>query len=181
MLLDIAERVARERGYNGFSYADLAEEIGIRKASIHYHFPKKEDLAFALMTRYRTEFFNHLKTIKSKNRTGRDRLLAYIKLYRSALSGCNTLCLCVAFSSSPDSLSDKVLSEIKKFYKDNKRWLEEIFQLGYEDGTIENVANARKEAAACLAIVEGAQLIARSSKQISDFDNATAHLKSRLT
>ena len=180
-LLDSAERVARERGYDGFSYADLAKDIGIRKASIHYHFPKKEDLALALMERYRVGFFEQLERIKLKRDTGGSRLRDYLNIYRSALSGCDTLCLCVAFSSGRDSLSDSVLSEIQKFHKGNKKWLGETFQLGHEDGSIADVKQLDQEAASCLAIVEGAQLISRSSKNISDFDIATAQLTSRIT
>ena len=59
-LLDSAEQAVRQRGYNGFSYADLAREIGIRKASIHHHFPTKADLGLALIERYNQNFFSKL-------------------------------------------------------------------------------------------------------------------------
>ncbi len=179
-LLDSAERAVRARGYNGFSYADLAEDVGIRKASIHYHFPKKDDLAKALMSRYRETLFSDLKNINARHKTGGARLHDYIQIYKSGLSGCKCLCLCVAFSSGQDSLSDQVLLEIQKFHSGSRKWLIETFTLGHKDNSITNVGNIEQEAAACLAIMEGAQLIARSSRKIEDFDTAAAQLTSRV-
>jgi len=180
-LLDSAEKAARKWGYDGFSYADLADDIGIRKASIHYHFPKKDDLALALMERYREKFFDSLAVIKQKHMRASDQLTAYIRLYKAALSGCDTLCLCVAFSTGRDNLSEAVLKEINTFHKFSITWLSDVFETGQLDKTIASVQKPLEEAAACLATVEGAQLIARSSKKISHFDRALAHLKSRLT
>lgn len=71
-LLDSAESLARMRGYNGFSYADLSREVGIRKASIHHHFPTKADLALAVLERYRREFTAGLEQLtRSQPTAGR--------------------------------------------------------------------------------------------------------------
>ena len=51
-ILDVAERLAQVRGFNGFSYADIAAEVGITKAALHYHFASKADLGEALISRY---------------------------------------------------------------------------------------------------------------------------------
>ena len=51
-LIRTAEQLMRTRGYSAFSYADLSESVGIRKASIHHHFPTKEDLGKALVEEY---------------------------------------------------------------------------------------------------------------------------------
>ena len=75
-LLDLAERAVRSRGYDGFSYADLARAQGIRKASIHYHFPTKADLSQNLMARYHTRFEKQLLRITTGRRTGSMRWLS---------------------------------------------------------------------------------------------------------
>lgn len=48
-ILDTAQDLIRHRGYSAFSYADIADRVGIRKASIHYHFAAKEDLVLSLI------------------------------------------------------------------------------------------------------------------------------------
>jgi len=180
-LLDSAERVARARGYEGFSYADLAKEVGIRKASIHYHFPKKADLAQALIARYRINFFENIEKISTDNQTGGARLKAYLNLYKTGLSNCDALCLCVAFSVGPESLSSPVLKELETFHGDSLIWLASVFELGVHDGSIMSSASPENEAAATMALVEGAQLLARSANKISYFDRSLEQLLSRIT
>ena len=92
-LLDSAERAARRRGYDGFSYADLATDIGIRKASIHHHFPKKADLALELIDRYATRFAGQLSEIATAEPNAAAKLRAYHGLYRDALGAATQLCL----------------------------------------------------------------------------------------
>ncbi len=59
-ILDAAERFARQAGYNGFSFRDVAAEVGIKSASVHYHFPTTGDLGAALAGRYADRFFERL-------------------------------------------------------------------------------------------------------------------------
>ena len=78
---------------DGFSYADLSEAVGVRKASIHYHFPTKAALSAALMDRYHETIAAHCQDIARSNETAASRLLGLIDLYRAALSDGKTLCL----------------------------------------------------------------------------------------
>ncbi|MEO9863924.1 TetR/AcrR family transcriptional regulator, partial [Yoonia sp.] len=73
-LLDSAERAARTRGFDGFSYADLAQDVGIRKASIHHHFPTKAALSAALMERYYNDLKAVCEDIDMSQETGGARL-----------------------------------------------------------------------------------------------------------
>ena len=66
-ILDVAEGLAQTRGFNGFSYADIAAEIGITKASLHYHFPSKADLGRALVRRYTERFMDALDAIEASD------------------------------------------------------------------------------------------------------------------
>ncbi|MEM7050391.1 MAG: TetR/AcrR family transcriptional regulator [Acidobacteriota bacterium] len=179
-LLDSAEKLARMRGYDAFSYADLAREVGIRKASIHHHFPSKADLALALVKRYRSRFAQALEGIAQRHRTAGRRLTEYFEVYRQALSGGQTVCLCVAFSAGRNSLSTEVLAELAAFDRASRDWLAEIFRLGRYDGSIANVGDPRAEAAACLALAEGAQLQACSSEDVERFDAAIQQMLGRL-
>lgn len=178
-LLDSAEAIARQRGFNGFSYADLAAAVGIRKASIHHHFPTKAVLGQAMMERYRHAFGDALAEIKRSANSAADRLRSYIELYRNALQGGKTICLCVALSSDRSSLDDATLAEISQFHSASLAWLENLFDDARLDGSIRNVANSKQEAAQCLALVEGAQLMAHARADAEPFNTATALLLAR--
>lgn len=180
-LLDSAERAVRERGYDGFSYADIAQEVGIRKASIHYHYPAKSDLALALIQRYRKALQVLLEDISERGKDAGSKLQAYLKFYRSAMANGDTVCLCVAFAISRDNLANPVLAELNQFHDDSIQWLAKIYAEAIEDGSISGVLNPNHEAASTLALVEGAHLIARSAKNMKRFDSAIKQLKARIT
>ncbi len=179
-LLDVAERAARSRGFDAFSYADLSEAVGIRKASIHHHFPAKADLALALISRYRENFHATLAHIDGINPSAGERLTAFLRIYRDALSDGQTVCLCVAYSSGRDSFQAPVIGELDAFHADCLAWLEALFEQASHDKTIKDPGPADKEAKACLALVEGAQLMARAAMDPNRYDAATALLKGRI-
>ena len=179
-LLDSAERAARTRGFDGFSYADLAEDVGIRKASIHHHFPSKAKLSVALMAPYHTGFETICADIDTTETSGSARLIALIDRYRLALDGGKCLCLCVSFSTSRESLPREVIDQISRFRAMMIGWLKTTFEFGHSDGTIEGVAEPAFEAAATLSLLEGAQLAARTEENLALFDNALKLLRQRL-
>ncbi len=179
-LLASAEASARAHGYDGFSYADLAADVGIRKASIHHHFPKKRDLALALIERYAAAIAVELDAIADRVTRASDQLRAYIAMYRGALSGGSTLCLCVAFSLSRESVADDVAAAIDRFRDRSVAWLVEVFERGKLDGSIHDVQAPADEAITCLALVEGAQLAARAALSPDRFDSALVLMAKRL-
>ncbi len=73
-ILDIAERLVQTRGYNGFSYADIAQALHVTKASLHYHYPAKADLGKELIERYERNFLNALAHIDAESRNAREKL-----------------------------------------------------------------------------------------------------------
>ena len=160
-LLDSAERAARTLGFDGFSYADLAADVGITKASIHHHFASKATLAVALMQRYYSDLETACREIDQEQTTGAARLEALIARYRGALDGGQSLCLCVSFSTSTQSLSIETIVEMKRFRSMMIDWLLMTFTQGKQDGTIGAVADPITEATATLSLLEGAQLAAR--------------------
>lgn len=179
-LLDAAETAARRRGFDGFSYADLADAVGIRKASIHYHFPTKPDLSLALIHRYTKAFFADLDHITETQTTGAGRLEALIEIYRTALSGGESVCLCVSFSAHADPLPDAVLSDIRSFREGVIAWIADAVKLAHDDGTVQPAGLSEQDAPGVLALLEGAQLAARAQGDLGPYDAAVATLRSRL-
>ena len=180
-LLISAESAVRSRGFDGFSFADLAKDVGIRKASIHHHFPTKADLSCALMQRYSGNFEQTRKDIDSRCPTGASRLLAMIDCYRRALDGGKSLCLCVSFSTSRESLTPEVLLQMGQFRAMMLAWFGTVFELGAADGSIQSVQDNGKEAAAVLPLLEGAQLAARAQENPALFDVALDLMVQRLS
>lgn len=179
-LLDSAENAVRTLGFDGFSYADLAEEVGIRKASIHYHFPTKANLSVALMQRYKDNFQTICEGIDASVATGGSKLSALIEQYRIGSSGGKRLCLCASFSASRDSLPEDVLEEINQFRALVVGWLTATFETGSQDGTIKAVFDPTLEAKATLSLLEGAQLAARAQENAQIFEDAIALLTARI-
>ena len=179
-LLDSAEDAARRRGYDGFSYGDLAKQVGIRKASIHHHFPTKADLALAILERYSATVLAQLAEIKAEHDTAAAQLDAYLQVYRDALKGGEMVCLCVSFSAGRDSLAPPILAQLMKFHEQSLLWLKAVFDLASTDATIAQPGRPIAEAAACLALVEGAQLMARAAATTELYDMALTTLKARL-
>ncbi|MEO1574454.1 MAG: TetR/AcrR family transcriptional regulator [Pseudomonadota bacterium] len=179
-LLTAAEDVCRKRGYDGFSYADLAREVGIRKASIHHHFPTKADLAVALIDSYSDAFFAALERIEQRHETSAGRLRAYLSRYRRALEGGESVCLCVSMSLGRDRLSDAGLAGLKRFHERSHAWLLRAFEQAQSDQGVRDLGAPVDEARACLAMVEGAQLIARALGRSAAFDHAVKTFSARL-
>lgn len=179
-LLDAAETAARARGIDGFSYATLAETVGIRKASIHYHFPTKAALSSALMDRYTSEMMRACADIDGRYSTGGERLRALIEHYRQALNGGETLCLCVAFSGNRNSLSEDVGDKVDAFRTMVLTWIASAFVRGRDDGSIAGVADPMDEAHAALALCEGGQIAARAKGDLAPFDAALSLILMRL-
>jgi TetR/AcrR family transcriptional repressor of nem operon len=179
-ILNSAERAARMRGFDGFSYADLSSDVGVSKASIHHHFATKAVLAVALMQRYHTDLEAACAEIDQEHTTGAARLVALITRYQDALNDGRSLCLCVSFSTSTESLSTEIIIEMNRFRSMMLAWLSKTFIQGKDDGTIQYVVDPVSEAAATLPLLEGAQLTARVAQDALLFEAAVQLLLARL-
>jgi TetR/AcrR family transcriptional repressor of nem operon len=180
-LLNSAENAARRLGFDGFSYADLAQDVGIRKASIHHHFPTKATLSVALMQRYHENFQAVCAEIDASFNTGGARLAELIQQYKKGSDDGKRICLCASFSASRDSLSAEVVEEISLFRTMVVGWMTDTFEKGRSDGTISGVTRPALEAATTMSLLEGAQLAARAEENPALFDHATMLLMARIS
>lgn len=125
-ILELAQELIQKHGFNGFSYADLASIVGIRKASIHHYFPTKADLGIAVIQQYRESFNDKLNEIDAKGCKFQEKIQAYAKLYEEVLRE-NRLCLCGMLASDIQTLSRPLQKEIQGFFTDNVKWIAKIF------------------------------------------------------
>ncbi len=178
-LMDVAEDQLRRKGAEGVSYGDLSKGIGIRTASIHYHFPAKSDLLSAVMARYGKVVLAHLEDTWRLPHAAH-RIEAFLDLYREALKDGSSLCLCVAYTVSQESLDPDTRGEVTQFRDAVITWLMRTFDQGRKDASVQSVGDLSSEAAAALALAEGAQIAARLRGAVHPFDQATRGLRHRL-
>src|SRR5690349_12960581 len=122
-ILDVAERLAQVRGFNGFSYADIAAELGITKAALHYHFASKADLGEALIGRYATRFSEALAAIDAAASAAPDKLQGYAGLYTDVLRE-RRMCLCGMLAAEYPTLPDPMRASVVSFFDQNEAWLQ---------------------------------------------------------
>jgi TetR/AcrR family transcriptional regulator, transcriptional repressor for nem operon len=160
-VLDVAEQLAQTRGYNGFSYADIAAQLGVTKASLHYHFPSKADLGRALIDRYRTAFDAALTAIDLRASDPRDKLRRYAALYESVLSN-ERMCLCGMLAAEYATLPAPMQKGLTTFFDDNERWLKAVLEAGLRARVFQFSHSTSERARVLLGALEGAMLVARS-------------------
>ena len=179
-VLDIAERLMQIRGFNNFSYADIATELGITKASLHYHYPGKAELGQALITRYTQRFNEALADIDRDAPDARAKLEAYVDLYAGVLRN-ERMCMCGILAAEYPTLPDAMQSEVIGFFDENQRWLAELLKAGDADGTLKFTGRPEDVAQGILSTLEGAMLVARPYGDIARFDAAASQLMAGLT
>lgn len=171
-LIDQAIGIVSKLGYAGFSYADLSSAVGIRKASIHHHFPSKGDLGVAMVEAYRTTMAGHLAGILAVERTCAKRLTCYAGLYRAALKDKNG-CLCGTLAAAVDDLPGPVREAIKIYYDENTAWIDGVLAQARASGEIgHRKLPTRQLAQMVLATLQGAMLTARAQDDVAVFDAA---------
>ncbi len=178
-ILDVAERLVQTRGFNGFSYADIAEALEVTKASLHYHFPTKGDLGKRLIERYEESFLAALKSIDSTGAGARDKLKRYIRIYADVLRD-NRMCLCGMLASDYATLPKPMKEEVKHFFDENEQWLAAVLDAGRKAGKLEFKGSALELARAMVGSLEGAMMLARSYGEVSRFDTAAERLIAAL-
>ena len=165
-ILDAARRAAQAHGYGGLSMRDLAAEVGIKAASLYYHFPSKADLASAVAKRYWEDAAADLEKIRNEITDPAEQLRFFPTTFRRALENENRMCLCSFMGAEYDDLPDPVKREVKLFADVNVAWLKDALLAA---GMVDPGASEAR-AKAVFAAVAGAQLMARSRADISLYD-----------
>ena len=178
-ILDIAERLVEIRGFNGFSYADVAAELQITTAALHYHFTGKLQLGLALIDRYSGRFGQALADLETRYSNAPDRLRGYVGLYLDVLLK-GRMCLCgmlaAEFHTLPGAMRDSVLM----FFDHNEQWLEGVLARGAAERELCFFGSAREGASFILATLQGALLVARSFEDPARFEAAATSLLAGL-
>lgn len=180
-ILHYARSLIIAGGYNGFSYADISEVVGIRKASIHHHFPSKIDLVQTLLQRYRQDAMAGIGELERHNAHPADQLRAYTGYWAACISNpTSAFCVCALLATQIPVLPPEIVVEVQAHFRFLSGWLTSVLEKGAADGSLALTGTARSEAEGFMAAVHGAMLSARAYGDPQVFKLVTEPLIERL-
>lgn len=178
-ILDVAERLVQTKGFNAFSYADVAAEVAVSKPALHYHFAGKAELGEALITRYAARFDAALEHIDATAANPSHKLGAYADLYRQVLVE-DRMCLCGMLAAEIDTLPSAMRDAVVAFFDHNETWLVDVLNQGQADGAFRILAPTREIARRIIGTLEGSMLVARAYRDPTRFTITANHLLAEL-
>lgn len=178
-ILDVAERMIQVRGFNAFSYGDIATELRITTAALHYHFPRKAELGEVLVVRYTTRFGQRLRELDAESGPARAKLDRYAGIYSEVLRQ-GRMCLCGVLAAEFGTLSAGMQAAVADFFDQNEAWLSLILEQGRAEGEIRFSGPAAATARMIISGLEGAMLLAVAYRDPDRFTTTAARLLATL-
>ena len=180
-ILDLAETLIQTRGYSAFSYQDIADSLGIRKASIHYHFPSKADLGVGVVDRYIARFGDALTAIADdQSQSSMTMLDFYVQPYLQFASTPDRECLSGALAGEMMALPPKVRERVDHFFRTHQVWPTKILKRGVTRGEFTLAAPASKVARFVFGALQGGLLVKRTTNDMSQINDVIAVMKLQL-
>ena len=180
-IMDVAHKLLSERGFSAFSYADIAEAVQIRKASIHHHFPTKAALVVAVLERHRNRMIEATETLDRRIPSPLDRLKNYVGHWEACIrTKSEPVCIAALLGAELPSLPAEVQAEVGKHFEHLKGWIARTLEQGVKDRSIALQSAGDVEADELMAVVHGAMISARIYGTSAVFqritENAIRHL-----
>lgn len=160
-VLDAAEGLVQRFGYNGFSYDDIAQQVGIKKPSIHHHFATKAQLVATVAQRFAQRFFVALDAIEQTHTDATARLQAYAALFEHTYAQDRRFCVCGILGTEAEDLPPPVGDEVQAFFNRNLAWLAHVISSGYTGKKPIALDEAQRRAMLFLCALEGAMMVGR--------------------
>jgi len=178
-ILDVAERLVQRRGFNGFSYADVASELNVTRASLHYHFAGKAELGEALIERYASGFAEALADVDQRVADAPAKLEAYAELYADVLRR-QRMCLCGMLAAEYETLPRPMRDSVIRFFDDNEVWVQRVLEQGEREGTLHLDGAPSEVARGVVSALEGAMLVSRPYGDVTRFQATAERLLAGL-
>lgn len=180
-ILEAGRQLIMRRGYSGFSYADIADAIDIRKASIHHHFPTKADLAVAVLQQSQANFDADMALLESSGADALVQMRAYIGYWERCIADDSApFCVAGMLGAERPALPDEVARAVKAHFDDLAAWLVRVLEAGVKDGIVQPGVSVQTEAATFVSLVYGAMLAARAYGNAGMFRDVTGGAVERL-
>jgi TetR/AcrR family transcriptional repressor of nem operon len=180
-ILDLAETLIQTRGYSAFSYQDIADSLGIRKASIHYHFPSKADLGIAVVNRYIDRFGTALTAVADdQSQSSMAMLDLYVQPYLQFAGTPDRVCLSGALAGEMLALPPELRTRVDHFFRTHQVWLTKILKRGVARGEFKLPAPATKMARFIFGALQGALLVKRTTDDPTQLNDVISVMKLQL-
>lgn len=176
-IVEVARDLIQTRSYLGFSFQDIADRVGIRKASLYHHFPSKEALGIEVLHETTQRF---LDWTRSKVRSPSESVDAYCRMLRDSLHAGDGVCPTGALAPGWGVINDELRQSVRELRDAHVLWLAAALGGLPSAGRKRNSAIAQRRAAYVFAVCQGALLSSRMTGRVEDFDEAVAQLKSSL-
>lgn len=168
-------------GYDSFSYADIAELVQVRKASIHHHFPTKADLVQATVARHCEAIRQGLRSLDASTPEPLVRLEAYCQWWASCIkASAPPICICALLAAELPSLPAQVADLVQEHFRELSTWIAAVIQQGRSTGEIRSTVEPASEGLAFMASIHGAMLAARALGDPDVFSRVCAQSLERL-
>jgi TetR/AcrR family transcriptional regulator, transcriptional repressor for nem operon len=161
-ILNMAEALLQDKGFNGFSYANIASELGVKNAAIHYHFPTKEDLGRAVVKRYRDRFQLWINNSRIKNLPPEKKLDWFFSIYTDMRADQGKVCLVGSIEAEFNSIPEGLQAEVEALHRELLAWLQATLREGRDAGVFRFNGKPANKAALVLSSLQGALQMARA-------------------
>lgn len=181
-ILEAANALLIDRGYSAFSYADIAETVKIRKASIHYHFPTKAGLVAAALRRHRARISEGMKALDDQIENPLVRIKNYFKYWEECIDG-RTLSFCIGalLGAEMPSLPEEVQAEVRSHFSMLTEWFGRTLKAGSKARVIHLQGTVATEAQMLIAVLHGAMLSARATNNCDVFRSLSQSEMNRIS
>ncbi|MGQ0658937.1 MAG: TetR/AcrR family transcriptional regulator [Chromatiales bacterium] len=161
-IVDIAQEMVQKRGFHAFSYRDIAHQVGIKTASIHYYFPTKGDLGEAIVGRAREGFEEALRGIDAEAASATDKLRRFCGIFIRTYGEGDRLCPMCMLAMAQDTIPEEVRAGVQRFWEGAESWVERVVADGQTSREIAANLDPQAVARTFLAALEGAMVAARA-------------------
>ena len=161
-ILNLAESLLQDKGFNGFSYAHIASALGVKNAAIHYHFPTKEDLSIAVIHRYRDRFKLWINNSRVKDLAHEEKLDWFFGIYTDMRADKGKVCLVGSMEAEFNMIPEGLQGEVQALHKELLAWLQSTLAEGREAGAFAFKGESADKAAVILSTLQGALQMARA-------------------
>ena len=180
-IIEIMADLIQTRGYSAVSYQDIADALGIRKASIHYHFPSKAGLGETVIKQYNKSLLDQLEAIDADpNASAKEKLETFLEPYLSFKGDDKRVCLCGALAGEFCALPEPMQAEITSFFEAHQGWLTKLFATSKKEGTLNISGSPEQTSRLFFGALQGALMAKRAAHDDTQIDDVVATLKAMV-
>jgi len=170
-ILIAAEELIQKFGVSAISYQHIADLVGIKKASIHHHFPKKDDLIQNLLLRCHDIYSNKYQNIILSDLSAPKKLENIAAIFSNSLQE-GKVCIFGMVSANANVLNKEAKSSLELSLNKTIELFTLVFEQGLKDKTLSSTCCAKDSAFTFFSALQGMQIVSRVAMNTVGFNNS---------